>query len=90
MKLEAGGLDLSRARALLGTARTEIANARTAVLGIPAAVSAVLSSDNPRETFGAVREITKQAEASVKKAHKALVDAIAATKAAGGLKADEQ
>ena len=56
---------------------------------MPEAVEAVLGSDTPRETFKKTRDIIDQAKASLKKAHRALVDAIVATKAAGGVKADE-
>ncbi len=85
-KLEERGVELNRARTLLETARTEIRNARTAVAELPVAVAAVITSDNPKESFAKVRELVSQTEASVKKAHKALVDAIAAVKAAAGAK----
>ncbi len=88
VKLEAAKLDLSEARKLLAVARTEIESARQVIAGIPAVVEAMASSDTPKDNFNQVREIINGATASLKNAHRAVVQAIAATKAKGGVRAD--
>lgn len=80
-KLEAREFDLSVARGLLETARLEIANAQSAVDSVGAAVEAAVEAENPREAFGAVRELLNEAKDSVRLAHKALVEAIKEIKA---------
>ena len=74
------GLDLSDAKALLDVTRDEIASARENISSIESAAEEALDTDNPRESFTAVRELIKTAVGSVKDAHRALVEAIKVVK----------
>ena len=80
-KLEERGIDLSVARGLLDTARAEIANAQADVDAIEVAVEEALATDNPKEAFGAVRELLRGSKDSIKAAHRVLVEAIREIKA---------
>ena len=85
-KIEAKGVKLDNAKKLVVDSRFAIASAQTMVSGIPSAVQAVVTSDRPGESFKEVRNIISQAEDNVKKAHKALVEAVIAVKVAAGAK----
>ena len=78
------GLDLSGARDLLAIARTALDTAQPSVELGEEAVQNVLSSDTPKEAFSEVRKLLGDTKQSIKDAHKALVDAIVATKASTG------
>lgn len=77
-------LDLSEAKVLLDVTESEIAKARESVSSIEGALSGVLNTDNPKESFTSVRELIKNAVDSIKSAHRALVEAIKAVKAGVG------
>ena len=78
------GLDLSGAKDLLAAARTALDTAQSDVDAGDAAIQDTLSSDTPKDAFNVVRELFQAAKQSIKDAHKALVDAIIATKAGTG------
>lgn len=77
-------LDLSESKDLLEKARTEIESARRAVSSIEVSISGVLNTDNPRESFTTVKELTRSAIVNIKNAHRALVEAIKSVKASVG------
>lgn len=80
-KLEEKGVDVSKARALLADADLEIESAESDLLSIREAIKSVLDGDNPKDLFRDVRTLLKEAQSSVRGAHKALVEAIRAVKA---------
>lgn len=75
------GLDLSDAKRLLNEARDEVASAREDVSAVGGAIEGALNTDNPKESFSVIRELIKDAVASVKSAHRALVEAVKSVKA---------
>lgn len=82
-KLEEKGVDMTNAKALLATADAAIAQAETEVEAIGDALEQALQSENPKEAFTTlVRPAVTAAEEAVKEAHKALVEALRAVKAA--------
>lgn len=80
-KFAGKGLDLSEAKGLLDIAINKISTARENVSKITDLTNEALGTENPKESFGAVREIIQDASSDVKDAHKALVEAIKAIKA---------
>jgi exonuclease VII small subunit len=79
-KLEAKGFVLSEASQLLVAARGEVKAASKAIDEVRATIDSVLDSDQPRESFGAVREALSEAKQSIKNAHRALVKSVRAIK----------
>lgn len=80
-KFEEKGLDMSNAISLLAEARVEISNAQSSIEAMRVNIDAVLESDNPKESFSQIRALIGEAKDGVKKAHKALIEAIKAMKA---------
>lgn len=78
------GLDLSESTILLEEARSEIASARADVNAIEGAIAGVLNTENPKESFSAVRALIKSATESVKSSHRALVEAVKEVKSSIG------
>lgn len=88
-KLEKAGITMTKAKELLAKANTEIGEADAAVAALKASIEATITAERPREIFAEVKERIRLAIDAVKEAHAALVAAIRAVKAAGGVRADQ-
>lgn len=86
VKLKEKGIDTAKAESLLGSARTEIINAQTALEAAKTAAQGAIESETPKEAFEAVRTDVEEARNAAKKAHKALVDSVVALKGKSGSK----
>lgn len=84
-KLRSEGVDVSAATTLQATAKTKIADAKTAIAAIvKPSVSENATREEVKAAFEGIRANVKAAEEAVKAAHKALMEAVAAMKKAGG------
>lgn len=81
-KLEDLGWDVTSYRALLEDARAKIELAVEANEAAGVSIEEVVISDDPKSSFEECRAFTKEVVAALKDAHQALVDVIAAIKAA--------
>lgn len=75
-------VDLTAPKALLEKARASIADGRAVIVNAKEQATTALSGENAKEAFRTVKDTLSIAEKAVKDAHRALVDAISATKAA--------
>jgi len=82
------GWDLTNAKELLATARVEIDAAAATLVAIRANLEAAVAEDDPRAAFEAIHEAIGEAKDAVRKAHRALVEAIVAIRASSGRGAD--
>lgn len=81
-KMTERGIDVSQARTLLAQARTAIAAAEEAVNTLPATLDTILQgTGTPREMFTELQSAVQRVKESITAAHKALVEALKATKA---------
>lgn len=85
-KLKEKGIDTSKAEIALGTAKTEIGNAETHLAAAKTAAQGAIDSETPKEAFESVRTHVEMTRDAIKKAHKALIDAVVALKGKSGNK----
>lgn len=81
-KLEDRGVDTSEAAAALSAAQAELNNANTILATIDEDVAATVGSENPRESWQALRETYTSARDAIKLAHQGVRNTIALLKAA--------
>ncbi|PIP73387.1 MAG: hypothetical protein COW88_02090 [Candidatus Lloydbacteria bacterium CG22_combo_CG10-13_8_21_14_all_47_15] len=92
-KLSERNIDISIAETLLATARKAIAEGRSALESVRAQGEALTTSDSPARDYAEMKILTRTAIDAVKKAHRALVEAIKSVKASDktvGAPSDEQ
>ncbi len=93
MKMKEKGVDTTSAEGLLSTAKSKIGEAKTAVASALSTIESArptttgTSTDQVSDgTRQAVKDALEKAKVAIQAAHKALVDAVAALKATGGVR----
>lgn len=80
-KLSERNIDTTAARAFLGAARNAIDEGRAALAEVKVKGAQIGTTDSPAVIYSEVRTVTKEAIDAVRKAHRALVEAIKAVRA---------
>lgn len=85
-KAEENGVDVSKSKEFLATARAEITSAHNIQVELSASLTLALESDTPKETFNSeFRSKIEEIKTHLKNAHRALAGAVSNLKAGLGL-----